>query len=226
MFEPLRFDCICFYEEMEKIIPENMHYRIHAMLKSSIVIRTFAISVSRKWLNRCAHCLHLPRHSSSTLTLSTLWVVMTDSVAIFAVPICHHANHALVNEILWEMYLSSQFFLIIFLKDRLFKFLLQKKKEKKKKKRNKQIHKLSIYLRVLIIAFPSASVPPYAKWRLWPFDGSWIWILIKNQPIMSSLIFSNEVTVDKYNYDLIINTWVYSAVNTVRIPVEEWLTLR
>ena len=45
------------------------------------------------------------------------------------------------------------------LKDGLFKFLLQKKKKKKKKKNNNNNHvdKVSIYLRVLKIAFPSAS---------------------------------------------------------------------
>ena len=36
---------------------------------------------------------------------------------------------------------------------------------------------------------------------------------------MLSLIFSNQVTVDKYRNDLIINIQVYSAVNKVRIPV-------
>ena len=29
---------------------------------------------------------------------------MTDGLAIFAVPICHHANHASINEMLWEMH--------------------------------------------------------------------------------------------------------------------------
>ena len=43
---------------------------------------------------------------------------------------------------------------------------------------------------------------------------------------MLSLIFSNEVTVDEYRNDPIINIQVYSAVNKVRIPVEYWSTLR
>ena len=43
---------------------------------------------------------------------------------------------------------------------------------------------------------------------------------------MLNLIFSNEVSVDKYRDDLIINIQVYSAVNKVRIPVEDCSTLR
>ena len=42
---------------------------------------------------------------------------------------------------------------------------------------------------------------------------------------MLSIIFSNEVAVDKYRNDLIISIRVYTAVNKVRIPVEDWSTL-
>ena len=43
---------------------------------------------------------------------------------------------------------------------------------------------------------------------------------------MLSIIFSNEVAVDKYRNDLIISIRVYTAGNKVSIPVEDWSTLR
>ena len=54
---------------------------------------------------------------------------------------------------------------------------------------------MSIYLRALKIAFSFASVP-------------------------LGLIFSKEVTVDKFRNDYIINIWIYLAVNKIRIQFE------
>ena len=108
---------------------------------------------------------------------------------------------------------------LIYFERCLFKFLLQK--------RNNQVCKVSIYLIALKIAFPSAREPPFGKWLRWPCDSSWISVSIKNHPIMLiGLIFSNKATVGKYRNYFIINIRIYLAVNKVRIPFEDWPTLR